>query len=107
MLSLAVLVIGCITFVILGLVILASVPFFRLTVLNLFVFVLAAVPGAMVCFLLYGKLLFRDRLSESVFYGIFPVLLIGGIFFGALAVWLKLRFTSTRNINSRLLHHNS
>jgi hypothetical protein len=100
MLPLAFLIISCITFVILGLVILASVPFFRLTVLNLIVFILGALPGAMLFLLLYGKLLPRDQLSDRAFYGIFPVLLVGGMSFGALAVWLKMRFTNARNINS-------
>jgi hypothetical protein len=43
MFPLAFLIIGCVTFTILGFVILASVPFFRVTFLNLSVFPLGAI----------------------------------------------------------------
>jgi hypothetical protein len=100
LLPLAFLIISCIAFLTLGLFILAVVPSYRLTVLNLVVFVLGAVPGAILFLFLCGKLVAGDQLSDRAFYGIFPVLLVGGASFGALAVWVKIRISIPRNGNS-------
>jgi hypothetical protein len=86
------LIISCVSFTILGFVILASVPFFRVTLLNLSVFVLGAIPGAIAFLFVYGRLVARNQLGDRTFYGIFPVILAGGTSFGVLAVWVKTRF---------------
>ena len=80
----------CVGFAILGLVVLAMLPAFRLTLINLLLFVTGAVPGGIAFLFLYGKLFARNQLSDKAFYGIFPVLLLGGVSGGALAVWLKM-----------------
>jgi hypothetical protein len=92
MFPLAFLIIGCVTFTILGFVILASVPFFRVTFLNLSVFPLGAIPAAIAFLFVYGRLFSRNQLGDRTFYRIFPVLSAGGTSFGVLAVMVKMRF---------------
>jgi len=100
LLPLIFLVISCVSFVILGLVLLASVPSFRLTVLNLIVFILGAVPGAILFLFLFGKLLPHEQFSDRAIYELLLVPLVGAVSLGGLAVSLKMRFTNTRDINS-------
>ena len=81
-------VLGCIAYMILGLIVLACIPSFRLTFLNLILFVMGAMLTAPVCLFAYGQIFARDGLSNAAFVGIFPVLLIGGGFGGTLMIWL-------------------
>jgi hypothetical protein len=92
--------IGCGIFTALGIVILACVPFFRVTFLNLLVFVVVAVPGAIISWLVLGNLILSHEPIGSPPYGLFAVLVGGGISFGALAVWLKMRITSALRMGS-------
>ena len=85
-------VLGCTAYMILGLVVLACIPSFRLTFLNLILFVMGAMLTAPVCLFAYGQIFARKDLSDAAFVGIFPALLIGGVSGGALVVWLKERF---------------
>ena len=96
LLPLMVFELGCLAFTVLGLIVLAIAPGLRLKVLNLFLFVVGAFPGALVFFILYGWLVGRKQWSDAASMGIFPVLLIGGVFGGVLVIWLKTRFVRTR-----------
>lgn len=78
MLPLAFLIVSCVAFTILGLVVLALLPAFRLTFVNLLLFVTGAVPGGIAFLFLYGRVFARSQLSDRAFYGIFPVLILGG-----------------------------
>jgi hypothetical protein len=98
MLPLAFVIICCVAFTILGLVVLTLLPVFRLTFVNLVLFVLGAVPGGIAFLFLYGKLFARDQLSDKAFYGIFPILLLGGVSGGTLAVWSKMNFAKAQSM---------
>ncbi len=94
------LIIGCAVFAALGIVILASVPFFRVTFLNLLVFVVVAIPGAVISLLVLANLFLRNQPIGSPSYGFFAILMGGGVSVGALAVWLKMRIASALRIDS-------
>jgi hypothetical protein len=47
-------IIGCLVFGIIGMILLKVTPFFRLTISNLSLFILAALPGALIAGNLYG-----------------------------------------------------
>ncbi len=96
MFPIAFFVIGCVTYTILGLVVLVCVPALRLTFLNLFLFLAGAFPGGLALLFVYGRIFARNQLGDAAFYGIFPVLLVGGATGGALLVWLKMRLVKTR-----------
>jgi hypothetical protein len=87
---------GFLAFMIVGLITLAVVPGLRLTVPNMFLFVVGAFPGALVFFLVYGWMFGRNQWSDAASTWIFPILLVGGASGGALLVWLKTRFAKTR-----------
>jgi hypothetical protein len=89
------------TSLILGLVILLSVPYFRLTIPNLIVFVIGAAPGLFLFSLLYLKLSFSVGKDAVSFLGMIAFVSVGGTFVGALAVRLKMRFTNAQDIDSR------
>lgn len=91
MFPLAFLFLSCIAYTILGLLVLALLPVFRLTFANLLLFVTGAIPGGFLFLFLYGLLL-GESMSDTAFFGILPVLLAGGLSGGSLAVWLKMRF---------------
>ena len=95
-------VMGCVAFTVLGLIVLSCVPAFRLTFLNLFLFVVGAFLGGLTFLFVYGRIFARNQLSDTAFYGIFPVLLVGGAFGGALLVWVKMRFVKTQIARSPL-----
>jgi hypothetical protein len=88
MFPLIAIVLGCVTYTILGLIVLACIPLFRLTLLNLILFVVGASLAGPVFLFTYGQIFARDGLSNAAFVGIFPVLLIGGGFGGTLMIWL-------------------
>jgi hypothetical protein len=85
----------CIGYTILGLIVLACLPALRLTFLNLFLFLVGAFPGGLALLFVYGRIFARNQLSDAAFYGIFPILLVGGASGGALLVWLKTRLVKT------------
>lgn len=85
------LILSGISYTILGLIVLSSVPGLRVTFRNLFVFVVGALLGGFVFLFLYGRVFARNRLGDAAFYGIFPVLLVGGVVGGGLLVWLRKR----------------
>jgi hypothetical protein len=92
--------IGCAIFAALGTVILACVPFFRVTFVNLLVFVVMAVPGAIISGLVLGDLILSHEPIGGPPYGLWAVLVGGGASLGALAVWLKMRIASALGIDS-------
>ena len=100
MFSLFFLLVGCVTFATLGIIVLASVPFFRLTFLNLLVFVMVAVPGAFFSLFVLGNLFLRDQSIGGSWYGAFAFFAVGGMTFGSLAVCLKMRITSAKRRES-------
>ena len=87
-------VLGCVAYTILGVLVLACIPSLRLTMLNLVFFVVGAFLATPVFLFVYGQIFARNQLSDAAFVGIFPVLLVGGVFGGALVVWLKVRFSN-------------
>jgi hypothetical protein len=90
------LLMACIGYTILGMLVLACAPNLRFTVLNLVLFVAGAFPGGLVLLFLYGRVFARESLGEVAFFGIFPVLVIGGVIGGGLMLGLKMRFESTQ-----------
>jgi hypothetical protein len=79
----------CCAYAVLGSIILALVPAFRVTLLNLIVFVLGAFAGA-VTFLYSFNSPVLQRVNN---YVLFVLLYLGAAAFGGtLAVWLKVRF---------------
>ena len=90
------LVMCCVSYTILGLVVLSRVPTLRLTFLNLFLFLVGAFAGGLGLLFMYGRIFARNQLSDAAFYGIFPILLVGGAAGGALLVWLKTRLEKPR-----------
>jgi hypothetical protein len=86
-------VLGCVVYAILGLIVLVCVPSFRLTFPSLIFFVVGALLTTPVCLFAYGQIFARNDLSDAAFVGIFPVLLVGAVFGGALVVCLKERFS--------------
>lgn len=99
MFSLFFLLAGCVIFATLGIIVLASVPFFRLTLINLLVFVVVAVPGAFFSLFVLGNLFLRVQPIGSFPYG--PVVFFagGGVMFGSLAVWLKMRIANATRMS--------
>ena len=89
-------VMGCVAFTILGLTILRCIPGLRLTLFNLFLFVVGSFPGALAFLFVYGQIFAKKQLSNGAFVGIFPVLLVGGSLGGMLVVWLKTRFMNAQ-----------
>ena len=87
---------GCLAFIILGLITLALAPGLRLTVPNLFLFVMGAFAGAATFLVLYSRIFAKNQLSNAVSIGMVPVLLVGGVLGGSLSVRLKTRFAKTR-----------
>jgi hypothetical protein len=87
--------ISCISFAILGLVVLACVPGFHLTFLNLLLFVVGAFLGALAFLFGYAQIFAGHELRDAAFVGLFPVLLTGAALGGVLLVWLKIRFVKT------------
>jgi hypothetical protein len=86
-------------YVILGRVLLALVPSFRVTLLNLVVFVLGAFAGNFA--VLYAtKTHVLDFLKNS--YGFFVLYFVAAVFGGTAAVWLKKRLVNTPT-DSRIL----
>jgi hypothetical protein len=84
-----------VVFTILGLIVLASIPKLRLTITNLFLFVMGAFPGTLTFGYLYGRI-FADSANELngrvAVLGIFAVMLIGAVVGGVMVVWCKTRF---------------
>jgi hypothetical protein len=89
-------VLGCIAFTFLGAIVLACIPAFRLTVLNLVGFVVGGFLGALVFLFAYGQIFAKHQLGNTAFAGIFPVLLLGAVLGGTATVWLWMRFTKTQ-----------
>jgi hypothetical protein len=87
---------GFLAFAIVGLITLTFVPGLRLTVPNMFLFIVGTFPGALVFFLVYGWMFGRNQWSGAASTGIFPIFIVGGALGGALLVWLKTRFVKTR-----------
>jgi hypothetical protein len=100
MFSLYFLLAGCVIFASLGIIVLVSVPFFRLTLVNLLVFVVVAVPGAFVSLFVLGNLFMRNQPIDGPWYGDAVFFAGGGITFGSLAVWLKMHITNATRIRS-------
>ncbi|SRR5260370_12386629 len=95
------LVLGVIGSMVLGIIVLASVPTFRISVSNLFVFVFGAFLGMFALSNLLGRGLNAlgllkgapiDRQNELIYVWVFLGALIGGTVF----VWLKLRLQKKR-----------
>ena len=63
LLPLAGFVVGCVVFTILGLIVIASIPKLRLTITNLFLFVVGAFPGTLTSAYLYSSI-FADSANE-------------------------------------------
>jgi len=87
---------GFLAFLVVGLIILALVPGLRLTVPNIFVFVVGAFPGALLLLLVCGWMFGRNQWSDAASTAIVPILLVGGALGGTLLVWLKSRFAKIR-----------
>jgi hypothetical protein len=87
---------GFLASLVVGMIILALVPGLRLTVPNIFLFVVGAFPGALVLLLVYGWMFGRNQWSDAALTAIFPILLVGGALGGTLLVWLKTRFVKPR-----------
>jgi hypothetical protein len=102
LLQLIFLAVSCISYAILGLIVLACVPTLRLTFLNLALFLVGAFAGGLGTLFLYGRAFMRDPLGDVAFYGVFPSLLIGGAIGGAISVWLKIRLVKGKSIEPPL-----
>jgi len=96
-------VLGCIAYIVVGLIVLACSPSLRLTFPNLILFVVGALLAVPVCLLAYSQMLARNQLSDAAFVGIFPALLAGGMLGGVVAVWLKERFVKKQLLRPRNL----
>ena len=83
----------CLVYAIVGSIVLACVPTFRVTLLNVIVFVIGAWPGSYAYYFALG--FFLDHLAHRVvILEHYPVAfsLVGAITGGSLLVLLKLRF---------------
>jgi hypothetical protein len=86
----------------LGSVVLALVPAFRLTLLNVVVFILGAIGGAVVFSVIFSYAS-ESTVLQRLSYVFFYLLFFGSAAFGGtLSVWLKARFIKTPK-DSRLL----
>jgi hypothetical protein len=92
LLPLMFLIVSVIGYTILGLLFLACVPRLRITFLNLGAFILGAFFGGLALLFCYGRIFARTKLGDAAFYGIFPVLLIGGLLGGGFLLWLRGRY---------------
>jgi hypothetical protein len=92
LLPLMFLILSVIGYTILGLLFLSCVPRLRVTFLNLILFLLGAFVGGLALLFFYGRLFARTKLDGTTFYGIFPVLLIGGLLGGGFLLWFRGRF---------------
>jgi hypothetical protein len=103
LLSFVIAVYWCLVYTILGSIVLACVPSFRVTLLNVVIFVIGAWPGVYAYYYASGFLL-----DHAPFHIVplehYPVALslVGAIIGGTLMVWLKLRFTKASD-DRRLL----
>jgi hypothetical protein len=78
------------------LLVIACIPNLRFTFLNLLLSVAGALPGGLALLSLYGRVFANKNLADAAFFGIFPVLVIGGVVGGGSLLWLKMRFEKTR-----------
>jgi hypothetical protein len=99
-LNFVIIVIYSFVYVIVGSILLALVPAFRVTMLNLVVFVLGAFAGNFAV-LYTTNIQVLDFLMKG-FYGFFVLYFVAAIFGGTVAVWLKKRLLNTP-ADSRLL----
>jgi hypothetical protein len=89
LLSFMIVVFWCLVYAIVGLIVLASVPTLRVTLLNLIAFVIGALIGSQIFSFVYGQ--YRGPLDN---YPDFAHL-VGAAVGGTLFVWLKLRFVKS------------
>jgi hypothetical protein len=85
-------VLGCVVFTIVGSIVLAFIPKLHLNLMSLLLFVVGALPGALLSVYLYGRA-FADSqnylTSKSAVLGSFAVMLVGGASAGVVLVLLK------------------
>ena len=84
-------VMGCVIFSVLGLIVFALIPSFRLSLANLAIFVIGAFLATMMSVIAYGRF-FGDRNNELTskwtVLGLFAVMFIGAVLGGSVLVWL-------------------
>jgi hypothetical protein len=103
LLSFVLILYWCVVYMILGLIVLACIPTFRVTLLNAVAFVLGAWPGTY-AYIYTSNLMFDHfalRLGPLEHYPVASTL-IGAVTVGTLFVWLKLRFIKSSD-SSRFL----
>lgn len=89
LLSFMIVVFWCVIYGFLGLIVLASVPALRVTVLNLIAFVVGALAGSTIFSIVYGQ--YRgplDNYPDAIHF-------VGALAGGAVLVWLKMRFVKS------------
>jgi hypothetical protein len=88
-------VLGCVIFSILGRIVLALVPRFRFSIVNLVFFVIGAFVVAGAFAIAYDRI-FADSNNELTstwsVVGLFAVMFIGAVLGGSVLVWLNVRF---------------
>ena len=96
LLSVMIVVFWCVIYTFVGLIVLASVPALRVTLVNVVVFVIGGLIGSTIFSIEYGQ--YRgplDNYPDAVHF-------IGAVIGGILLVWLKMRFLKSPH-DSRLL----
>jgi hypothetical protein len=89
LLPLMFLILSVIGYTILGLLFLACVPRLRVTFVNLFLSLLGALVGGLALLFFFGRIFAKTKLGDAAFYGILPILVIGGLLGGGFLLWLR------------------
>ena len=96
LLSFMIVVFWCVTYGFVGLIVLASVPALRVTLLNLIAFVVGALVGSKIFSIIYGQYQGPlDNYPDAIHF-------VGALAGGAALLWLKMRYVKSPS-DSRLL----
>jgi hypothetical protein len=104
-------VLACVIFASLGAALLALMPKLRPTLMNVGLFVLGAVPSALVGVIAYGRLFGNDEgelHSAGAVLGVFPVLFLAGVCGGLLTLVVSTRlarFSHSQRDSGRSIPH--
>jgi hypothetical protein len=96
LLSFMIVLFWCVIYTFVGLIVLATVPALRVTLLNLIVFVMGALIGSTIFSIASGQFHSPlDNYPDAIHF-------VGAVTGGAVLVWLKMRFVKSPS-DSRLL----